>query len=212
MRFRTIIFDLDGTLIDHFQAIYRSHAHTMARLGLPAPSYAQVRAAVGGGLEKAIAHLAGPTRVAEALPIFRAYWDATLLDDVILLPGAHELLLSLHTRGISTAVLTNKLGASARLICDHLALTPLLATIVGATDTAWLKPDPALPQYVLAQLGADAADALMVGDSPYDVQTAHQSALPCWCVTTGTHTAEELTLAGADSVYAGLDEIGAVLA
>jgi len=222
LRFRTILFDLDGTLVDHFAAIHRSHSHTMVRLGLPAPTLARVRAAVGGGLENALAQLVGPARVAEALPIYRAYWDATLLDDVVLLPGARELLAALRARGVRTAVLTNKLGSSARLICEHLAIAPLLDAVVGAADTAWLKPAPALTRHVLAQLAADAAaspepveranDTLLVGDSPYDVQTAHQAGLPCWCVTTGTHTAEQLRAAGADAVYANLNEIAGVLA
>ncbi len=204
MRFRTVLFDLDGTLVDHFAAIGRSHTHTMLSLGLPAPTAARVRAAVGGGLENALAQLVGPARVAEALPIYRAYWDATLLDDVVLLPGARELLATLRADGVRTAVLTNKLGASARQICDHLALTPLLDAVVGAQDTPWLKPDPALTRQVLAQLGAEAATTLFVGDSPYDVQTAHQAGLPCWCVTTGTHTAEQLGPAGADQIFSGL--------
>jgi phosphoglycolate phosphatase-like HAD superfamily hydrolase len=49
------------------------------------------------------------------------------------------------------------------------------------------------------------------GAPPYDVQTAHQAGLPCWCVTTGTHIANELRAAGADAVYANLDEIAAAL-
>lgn len=212
MRFHTILFDLDGTLIDHFTAIYRSHAHTLKQLGLPAPTYVQVRAAVGGGLENAIARLAGPERVAEALPIYRAYWDSTLLDDVQLLPGASELLTALHTQGVRTAVLTNKLGTSARVICEYLALSPLLDAVVGASDTVWLKPDPALTRQVLARLGADTATTLLIGDSPYDIQTAHQAALPCWCVTTGTHNAAELQAARADAVFASLNEIAATLA
>ena len=113
-RFATLLFDLDGTLIDHFAAIHRSHSHTLRQLGLPAPTLAQVRAAVGGGLQNALAQLAGPARVAAALPIYRAYWDATMLDDVLLLPGARELLHTLHTRGTTLAVFTNKLGTSSR--------------------------------------------------------------------------------------------------
>ena len=206
--FHTVLFDLDGTLIDHFSAIHRSHTHTMLRLGLPAPAPARVRAAVGGGLEHALSQLVGPERVAEALPIYRAYWDATLLDDVLLLPGARELLAALRAGGVRTAVLTNKPGDSARRICDHLGLTPLLDAVVGAKDTPWLKPDPALMRHVLAQLEADAATALLVGDSPYDVQAAQRAGLPAWCVTTGTHNADELRAAGADRVFPDLPALG----
>lgn len=206
-RFDTFLFDLDGTLIDHFAAIHRSHSHTMRQLGLPAPTLEQVRSAVGGGLELAIQKLVGPARLAEALPIYRAYWDATMLDDVALMPGAHELLATLHVRGAKLAVFTNKVGGSSRLICDHLGIAPLLSGIFGAKDTAWLKPQREFTAHVLAQLSSLPTTALLVGDSPFDVQAAHNGGLPCWCVTTGTHNAEELRTAGADAVFASLAEI-----
>ncbi|NBW88099.1 MAG: HAD family hydrolase, partial [Planctomycetia bacterium] len=97
-RFTTFLFDLDGTLIDHFGAIHRAHSHTMKTLGLPAPTMAQVRSAVGGGIEVAIERLVGSGRVAEALPVYRAFWDRHMLEDVALLPGARELLVALQAR------------------------------------------------------------------------------------------------------------------
>ena len=210
-RFSTVLFDLDGTLIDHFTAIHRSHRHTLVQLGLPAPTLAQVRAAVGGGLEQAIATLAGPARVAEALPLYRAYWDATMLDDVLLLPGARELLHTLRARGTRLAVFTNKLGSSSRLICAHLGLAPFLDGNFGAKDTPWLKPQPEFAAHVLTQLAATPATTLLVGDSPFDIAAAHHAGFPCWCVTTGTHTAAELHAARADAVFDGLPALGAAL-
>ena len=209
--FHTFLFDLDGTLVDHFAAIHRSHSHTMTALGLPAPTMAQVRAAVGGGLENAIARLAGPDMVARALPVYREYWDRTMLDDVTLLPGARELLTTLKAHGFQTAVFTNKHGPSARLICTHLGIDRLLDGVFGAIDTPWLKPDRRFTDHVLAQLRADAKATLFVGDSPYDIQAAHNASLPCWCVSTGTHTATELRTAGAEAVYANLAGIGLAL-
>jgi phosphoglycolate phosphatase len=202
--FATFFFDLDGTLVDHFAAIHRAHVHTMRQLGLPPPTLAQVRAAVGAGLDTAIARLAGPENVAAALPIYRPYWDATMLDDVTLLPGARELLQSLHARGATLAILTNKHGPSSRLICEHLGLAPFLSGNFGATDTPWFKPQREFSDYALAKLGVPAATALLVGDSIYDAQTGKSSGFPCWCVTTGTHDAAELTTAGADKVFPDL--------
>lgn len=210
-RFDTILFDLDGTLVDHFAAIHRSHSHTMRQLGLPAPTMTQVRAAVGGGLELAIERLVGPARLAEALPIYAAYWDRTMLDDVTLLPGARELLTALHGRGATLAVFTNKVGPSSRLICEHLGIAPLLRGIFGAKDTPWLKPQPEFAAHVFAQLGTTPATALLVGDSPFDVQAAHNGGFPCWCVTTGTHTGDELQAAGADAVFPDLAALGTAL-
>lgn len=211
MRFRTVLFDLDGTLIDHFAAIHRAHVHTMRQLGLPEPTIAQVRAAVGGGLENAIAQLAGRERVAAALAIYRPYWDATMLDDVVLLPGACELLSTLRDSGVRSAIFTNKLGVSSHRISAHLGLDDLLAGNFGAKDTPWLKPEPEFTQYALAQLGADAATTALVGDSPYDVAAARAAGLQFFGVTTGTHSADELRAAGATEVAADLASLTAHL-
>jgi phosphoglycolate phosphatase len=210
-RFTTFLFDLDGTLIDHFAAIHRAHAHTMTQLGLPPPTLEQVRRAVGGGLETAIERLVGQERLAAALPIYRAYWDATMLDDVTLLPGARELLAELHARGTTLGVFTNKLGTSSRLICDHLAITPFFSAIVGAKDTAWLKPEPEFTRYILEKLAASPATALLVGDSTYDVEAARNGGFPCWAVTTGTHNAEQLNAAGAEKIFPDLIALRAAL-
>jgi phosphoglycolate phosphatase len=204
MRLATVLFDLDGTLIDHFKAIHRCHAYTMKQLGLAEPSMDQVRAAVGGGVELAVERLVGPTLKAAALAIYRPYWDATMLADVELLAGARELLSLLRQRGISTAVYTNKHGPSSRLTCAHLGLTELLDGNFGATDTPWLKPDLAFTRHVLTALGANAEDTLLVGDSPFDVATSSNAGLGFIGVTTGTHTAGELQAAGADRVCTDL--------
>lgn len=208
MFFQTVLFDLDGTLLDHFAAIHRSHAYTMKKLGLPEPTLAQVHAAVGAGVEVAVERLVGPQLKAAALAIYRPYWDATMLEDVVLLPGAKELLVWFRQRGVRTGVFTNKHGPSGRLACAHLGVANLLDCNFGATDTPWLKPDPRFARHVLAALGADAATTLLIGDSPFDVQAAHNGGFACWCVTTGTHSADELKAAGAERVFADLPTLG----
>lgn len=210
-RFTTFLFDLDGTLIDHFGAIHRAHTHTMTTLGLAAPTMAQVRRAVGGGVEVAIERLVGPARLAAAIPVYREFWERHMLDDVALLPGALELLEALHARGAKLGVFTNKLGTSSRLVCDHLKITPLLGAIVGAKDTPWLKPQPEFARHILGKLDASAAGALLVGDSPYDVQAARNGGFPCWAVTTGTHDAHELREAGAEKIFPDLHALRAAL-
>ncbi len=202
-----VLFDLDGTLIDHFKAIHRCHAHTMTRLGLPAPTMAPVHAAVGGGVELAVERLVGPQLKAAAPAIYRPHWNATMLDDVELLAGARELLTALRQRGAKTAIFTNKHGPSSRAVSAHLGLDPLLDGNFGATDTPWLKPEPAWTRQVLATLGVSADRTLLVGDSPFDVQTAQQGGLAFIGVTTGTHTAAELRAAGAPRVFSGLPEV-----
>ncbi len=202
-----VLFDLDGTLLDHFKAIHRCHSHAMTQLGLPAPSMDEVRAAVGGGLELAVERLVGPERKAAALALYRPHWDATMLFDVELLPGAREILTALRQRGIRTAVFTNKHGPSSRAVCAHLGVDALLDANLGATDTPWLKPDPRFAQHALTLLGAAPSATVLVGDSPFDCAAARNADLAFIGVATGTHTADELRTAGATRVCANLDEV-----
>ncbi|WP_438481290.1 HAD family hydrolase [Oleiharenicola lentus] len=213
MRFRTVLFDLDGTLIDHFKAIHRCHAFAMQQIGLPAPTYQQVFNAVGGGLDEAIAKLAGVENVERILPIYTKHWLETNLQDVEILPGAREILQQLNAAGVRCGVLTNKRGPAARQVCDFLGFTPLLDGIFGAGDVPWIKPDPRFAQHALAALGADAATSALVGDSPWDFKAAVGAGLAFYGVTTGTHTAEELRAAGAkpESIFANLAEVDAAL-
>ncbi len=127
-----------------------------------------------------------------------------MLEGVELMPGADVLLHTLHDLGCTLAVFTNKYGSSSRLVCDALGIAPLFRGIFGAHDTPWLKPDPRYVAHVLTSVGAEAATACLVGDSPFDVEAAHRSGLPCFLVATGTHSAGELRAAGAAHVYPDL--------
>ncbi len=210
MEFRTVLFDLDGTLIDHLPAIHRCYAHTLPQLGYPAPTYNEVKRAIGGGLPRAMRRFIPAERVDEALAIYRPHWDATMLDDVVLMPGAREVLELLQRREVPAAVFTNKHGPSARRVCEHLGVSDLLAGVWGAGDTAWLKPEPEFAAHVLEELCAEAASTVLVGDSPYDVAAAQAAGLTFIGVTTGTHTAAELREAGGEVIWRDLDE-GAAL-
>jgi len=199
-----VLFDLDGTLIEHLPAIHRSYAHTLPQLGLPAPTREEVKRAIGGGLEKAMRRFVREDQLADALRIYRAHWDVTMLEGASLMPGAGELLAGLRARGTVCAVFTNKLGESARAVCAHLGLGPWLNGVYGAKDTPWLKPELAFAEHVLGALGAKASDTVLVGDSPYDVDAARVAGLGFAGVTTGTHTESQLRAAGAEAVYPDL--------
>lgn len=203
-RFRTVLFDLDGTLLDHFGAIHASHAYTLKQLGLPAPTMAQVHRAVGGGFEVAVKRILGPENqhlLPRALEIYREAWAKNILNGVALLPGARGLLETLKARGVKCGVFTNKHGPSARSVCEHLGVLPLLDGVFGAFDTPWLKPAPEFAAHALGELQAEPATTCLIGDSPYDVEAARNGGFVCYCVTTGTHSEEQLREAGAAGIY-----------
>lgn len=206
-RFQTIFLDLDGTLVDAFTTIHRAYQHTLPLFGLPPPTMEDVRRAIGGGLERAMGFFLPAKDIPAAIKAHLAYTEKILLEDVKLMPGAMELIRPLHAAGVTFAVLTNKHAEGSRRICAHLGVTPYLAGVFGAGDTPWLKPHREFTDHALRAIGADAATALMIGDSPFDIETGHNAGFPCWAVTTGTHNAAQLHEAKADKVFPDLIEL-----
>jgi phosphoglycolate phosphatase len=96
-------------------------------------------------------------------------------------------------------------------VCRHLGVTPLLAEIFGASDTAWLKPQAEFSAHAVRTLGAEASSTVLVGDSIYDLAAAQNGGLGFFGVTTGTHTAEELRVHGATEIFPDLSAVSAAL-
>lgn len=211
-RFRAVLFDLDGTLVDHFATLFRCYEYTLTRLGLPVPAPEVVRGTIGGSMEVSMRNFVADERLLpDAFRLWREHFSATYLDDVSLMPGAAWLVANLHRAGLRLAVLTNKIGEHSRGICRHLGLEPQLAFVLGAGDTPYRKPQREFTLAALARLGAAAGETCLVGDSPYDIDGAHAAGLPAFCVATGTHSDAELRAARADGVHPDLFALGAAV-
>ena len=210
-RIRSVLFDLDGTLIDHFATLYACYRHAFETLGLPVPSPEHVRRSVGGSMEVTMRKLIPEQHVAAAAALWREHLARIFLDDVTLMPGAADLVRVLHARGLKLAVFTNKIGETSRALCAHLGLAPDLDLVLGANDSPWRKPQPEFTALALERLGATAEETVLVGDSPYDIDAAEAGGLAVLCVTTGTHAAEELRAAGAAHIYPDLRALGAAV-
>jgi len=204
---RAILFDLDGTLIDQFTAIHRAYARAMEELGLEPADYETVRGTVGGSADVTMTRLVGPELAPKGLEIYPPIFEEEMLIGLEAMPGALELLRALHENGEKTAVFTNKVGPHARAACDHLGFTPLLDLVIGVKDTPWRKPDPEFTQYVLDKLGTSAEESLLVGDSPFDFISADKVGMDCRLVTTGTHSAKELSDLDAISIHENLFDL-----
>ena len=191
---RAIMFDLDGTLIDQFDAIHRAFSRVLVEMGFPAPSYEKVKCSVGGASETTMCKLIGEKRAEEAVDRLRPIFEEEMFTGLRALPGSMEILGSCYERGIQAAVLTNKYGPHARAACKHLGFCHYLEFTMGANDTEWRKPDPALTNHALSKLKLSPKEAIYVGDSPYDFHTAKNAKMDCILVATGTHPLEELKL------------------
>lgn len=176
---RTIVFDLDGTLVDSVFDLASSLNATLERLapGTPPLPIETVRSFVGNGAGQLVARSLASSGIAvsqeTALAVFLECYRERLLDTTRPYPGVVEGLDRLANR--SLAVLTNKPGDMSREILTHLRLDTRFARIYGSGDVPGRKPDPSGLLQLLRELGASPAEALMVGDSPIDVLTARNA-------------------------------------
>ena len=205
MTIRLAVFDCDGTLVDGQAAVCGAMDAAFARLGLPAPDHHQVRRIVGLSLPQAIRLLLPAAEESLRGEIDAAYRDAFraaresgALSEP-LYAGITETLEALARRGWLLGVATGKSGRGL----DHcLAMHGLADTFVTlqTADFHPSKPHPAMLEAALAEAGCDAAEAVMIGDTQYDIAMACAAGVRAIGVDWGYHTADELFEAGAAAV------------
>jgi phosphoglycolate phosphatase len=204
---RAVLFDLDGTLIDQFDAIHLAFSKTLVSMGFDAPTYDQVKRAVGGATESTMIKLIGQERAKEATQKHRSIFEKDMFNGLKLLPGVTEGIEKLKANQFKCAVLTNKFGPHARAACQHLGIDRLLEFTLGANDTPWKKPDQSLTAFALEKLKCNAQSTSYVGDSPYDFETAQSAGLQCFLIATGTHSLEELTNLNGEQTFTNFGEL-----
>ena len=193
MRYRVILFDLDGTLIDSGPIILASMRHASVTVLGREPDEAAVRAAIGGpGLIAQMRDL-DPDRVDELVDVYRAH-NEPLHATLETFAGVSELLLELRRLGHQLGIVTAKRVATVELAFQRFPiLRELTDVLVGAEDTERHKPDPDPVLEALRRLGADPGDAVYVGDSPFDIRAGKAAGAFSIAVGWGgIHTGERL--------------------
>lgn len=174
---RALIFDLDGTLIDSKQDLIRSVNAMLAEVGRDPLHEDTVSSYIGHGAPRLVARALGNGATEEecerALKFFLAHYEEHKLDSTHAYPGVAEALQEL--REFPMAVLTNKPVRVSRKILEGLGLTKYLRAVYGGNSFETKKPDPLGARRILEELSAAPAEALMVGDSEVDVQTARNA-------------------------------------
>jgi phosphoglycolate phosphatase len=193
---RTIVFDLDGTLIDTAPDLISTLNVTLAREGMPAVAYEEARKMIGGGargmIEKAlIAEGYGGDTVKFKAELDRMFGDfvehyaAHIADHSRPFPELETALDGLAAAGYRLAVCTNKLEWLSVRLLETLNLTRYFAAICGQDTFGMQKPNPEVLRRTIAKAGGETDRAIMVGDSGTDVRTARAAALPVIAVTFG---------------------------
>ena len=192
---RGVIFDLDGTLIDSYQAIYLGFHHAYSEMGLPPLSYEQVQRAVGRGLGHTFRELLGEEKVPQALSLFRKKYEEIFRAHTHLLPDVREVVGGLQSRGIQLAVATNKLGRFSRAIFEHFGMEKMFVVILGDGDVSQNKPDPEMLYQAMDNMRLAKEETVFVGDSVIDIQAGKNAGVRVFAVPTGNTDRADLVKA-----------------
>lgn len=179
---RTLILDLDGTIVDSVPDLAAALNRLMASRGLAGFARPDVARMVGDGVPVLVArgfaaHGAAPDP--DAVDDFMADYTAHAAVETCPFPGAPDTLHALAASGWKLAVCTNKPEAPARALLASLGLLDAFAAIGGGDSFPTRKPDPAHLLATLKAAGGDPARAIMAGDHANDVRAATGAGLPC---------------------------------
>lgn len=182
---RTIVFDLDGTLVDTAPDLISALNYVLEREGMPPVPLKSARTMIGAGARKLLERgLEVDGRAISVADIDRLtkdfidYYADHIADASRPFDGLEAALDDLENQGYRFAVCTNKLEWLSKRLLDQLGLSPRFAAICGADTFGVAKPDPAILQQTVARAGGHLSAAIMVGDAGPDVGVARRAGVP----------------------------------
>lgn len=197
----TIIFDLDGTLLDTLEDLMDSVNYAMEKYGFPLHTIEEIRSFVGNGapklIERSIPQGKENPSYDAVLAAFKEHYAAHCEDKTNPYAGIMELLAKLKDKGYRMAVVSNKFDGAVKRLCEKY-FGGYLEAAIGESADVKRKPAPDTVYRALRELSCDNSRAVYVGDSEVDIQTAKNASLPCISVTWGFRTVGQLKAAGAD--------------
>ena len=209
-KYRLVIFDLDGTLLDTLEDLYISVNFALEQSGFPCRTKDEVRRFVGNGAINLILR-AVPEGTSEEMrekvyADFAAHYAAHCFDHTRPYDGISELLSGLHEAGALLAVVSNKDDDAVKPLCERY-FGKNLDIAVGRREGVRKKPAPDTVNEVLEKLHISKSDAVYIGDMDVDIETAKNAGLPCVSVTWGFRDPNYLHRHGAKVMVCSPDEL-----
>ena len=209
-KYKTYIFDLDGTLLSTLADLAASTNYALRTHHMPERSLDEVRRFVGNGvkklMERAIPDGLNNPLFEENFATFRQHYMQHNLDTTQPYPGIMQLLEQLKAEDKNIAVVSNKFYAATRELCRHF-FGDLVPVAIGEREDIRKKPAPDTVIEALRELGVDKEGAVYIGDSDVDIDTARNSGMPCISVLWGFRDREFLLEHGATTLVSTPDEI-----
>lgn len=203
---RLVMFDLDGTLVDSSMDITNALNYATGPYGLGKITQAQAISMVGEGLTRLIEKIAGEERVAlvpELLDRFIRYYSDHLTDFTVVYKGVRETLERLD--GYKKAVISNKRELLSRKLLEELGLLKYFDMVLGSDSVEERKPSPKPLQKVLTVSGVEPGEAVIVGDSNFDIEAGRSAGVFTVAVTYGFRGIESLR--AADRIISDISEL-----
>jgi HAD superfamily hydrolase (TIGR01509 family) len=203
------LLDLDGTLVDtnYHHVLAWSRAFRDSELN---PPLWRLHRAIGMGGDKLVSAVAGDAVENANGDEIRASHKThyrTLINEALPLAGTRELLNDLHESGWTIILASSADAEQLDYYLDLLDARHIVDGWTGAEDVPESKPSPDIVQAALEKAGSAPSDALMIGDSVWDIEAASRAGVQAVCLLTGGYSAQELLDAGASAVYESLSEL-----
>ena len=190
---KAVLFDLDGTLINSIDDLADSVNHTLEEFGYPTHETEKYKYFVGNGMRKLIERALGESKAGEVdgvLEKFMDYYKLHSLDKTRPYDGVTELLDTLTKKGIISVIVTNKAHSAAEKIGNHFFGDKI--KVYGQREGVPTKPDPALGNIALYELGINKNECIFVGDSGMDMAVGVNAGITPVGVSWGFRTKDEL--------------------
>jgi len=206
-RIRGIIFDLDGTLIEAYEAIYLGLKEVLQQLGKEIFPYSDLNKYLKADLEATLTPLFSPEEVKKGIPIMRKKYEEVYLEKTHFLDGAREVLKTLRSKGIFLGVASNKFGPFSRGALTHLGVLNYFKSVIGAGDVSRNKPFPDMIHVALGEMNLPPEDVIFVGDTLTDIETGKQAGIDVYALPTGFHSKMELSQGKPKRILKNLKEL-----
>ena len=210
MRYKAVLFDMDGTVLDTLGDLANACNHTLAAFGLPQRTRTEIAHFLGNGAAWLISHAVpegtDEARFREILAAYQPWYDAHCDIETAPYPGILALMRALKAAGVKQAVISNKQDSAVQLLSE-LHFPGLLDFSVGESATVRRKPNPDAVLAALAAMGIEKEAAVYVGDTEVDMTTAKNAGLACAVVGWGFRTEEELRACGAGHIFQSAEEL-----
>jgi len=204
----TVVFDLDGTLVDSLADITASFRHVLRGFGLPEPDDRAMAELIGRPLVEMFRRAAPGADAAALAEAYRVHYREHMADHSRPYPGVPELLARLRDKGYALVVATTKRGDTARKLAEAVGILHLLDHVQG-TDGLPAKPAPDVVQAAVRAVRG--RGVCMVGDTVHDVLAGKAAGLCTFAVTWGNHDAATLAAVGPDYLEPSLEPLADLL-